>query len=732
MSPKRPLTRARRVVIVVAVLLGLILATAAVPRAHAGTYTVAGTCGQWAPWGETSGSVAVFPACPDLWARNAGGAFSTPGGVGGGWRFDPPAGTGIAQVELQGSLQGLYGWQATAYTEGISARELVNCPGISCPGASALFGGTYPTFGSGAVVLRVRCGASSCSNAGPIGGQIYLHNATVTLYDWSSPTGSLAGGSLLTGGWKSGVHTVVVDGSDNLGIQSARVRIDGNAAGSASRPCSFGQKVPCSNGQTAVQVPTAGLADGPHTVSAEVVDATGNVSPAGSATVYVDTAAPTQPLEVAVAGGAGWRARNAFEVAWRNPPQSAAPIAAARYSLCPALPQSADPQAHSRAQSECKTDARSDPNLSSIEDLELPGPGLWNLKLWLVDAAGNEQPASAVEVDGLGFDDTPPEAVVFTAPDPQDPARVRVQATDGVSGLAAGVIEVRRDGQEAWLPLPTEVSAGGVSALMDDEALPKGLYFLRARVVDAAGLEASNDRGSDGQPALAKLPIRLASHVSAGRRGHRTCKGHGRQRSCRYRLATKPTVRVGRSTRLYGRLTVAGQAMPGAAVEVWRQLKLDGAQWGRLGTVTTSRTGRFSYLARRGPARSIRFRYPGTPMIRGRNGDVALRVRAAATLRPNRRSVINGEDVIFRGRLAGGWIPPAGALVELQVRTRGQWRTFAQPRARAKTGRYVYRYRFETVRGRASFKFRARVRQQPGLPFITGTSRAVRVRVRGL
>ena len=99
------------------------------------------------------------------------------------------------------------------------------------------------------------------------------------------------------------------------------------------------------------------------------------------------------------------------------------------------------------------------------------------------------------------------------------------------------------------------------------------------------------------------------------------------------------------------------------------------------GRVTTSQTGRFTYLARRGPARTIRFRYPGTPMIRGRNGDVALRVRAATTLRPNRRSVINGEYVTFRGRLQGGWIPPAGALVELQVRTRGQWRTFAQPRA---------------------------------------------------
>jgi hypothetical protein len=38
--------------------------------AHAGTYTVTGTCTAWTPWGTTSGQVAVFPACPSLVDRN--------------------------------------------------------------------------------------------------------------------------------------------------------------------------------------------------------------------------------------------------------------------------------------------------------------------------------------------------------------------------------------------------------------------------------------------------------------------------------------------------------------------------------------------------------------------------------------------------------------------------------------------------------------------------------------
>ena len=91
-------------------------------------------------------------------------------------------------VDLQGSLQGFNGWQASAYTEGVSARELVGCPGITCPGASAVFQGTYPTYNSGAVVLRVRCGsAGGCPNSA-LNGQIYLHNASVTLADGSRPT----------------------------------------------------------------------------------------------------------------------------------------------------------------------------------------------------------------------------------------------------------------------------------------------------------------------------------------------------------------------------------------------------------------------------------------------------------------------------------------------------------------------------------------------------------------
>jgi hypothetical protein len=147
--------------------------------------------------------------------------------------------------------------------------------------------------------------------------------------------------------------------------------------------------------------------------------------------------------------------------------------------------------------------------------------------------------------------------------------------------------------------------------------------------------------------------------------------------------------------------------------------------------VQTDARGRLRYLTGKGPARKLRFRYPGTPHLRGDNATVALRVQAKSTIDISRRSVINGEYVMFRGRLKSKPVPAGGLLVELQVRSRGKWRTFAQPRTNG-AGGWRYQYRFETVSGGARFRFRARVRRQTGYPYATGTSRVLPVRVHGL
>jgi hypothetical protein len=87
--------------------------------------------------------------------------------------------------------------------------------------------------------------------------------------------------------------------------------------------------------------------------------------------------------------------------------------------------------------------------------------------------------------------------------------------------------------------------------------------------------------------------------------------------------------------------------------------------------------------------------------------------------------------VTFRGRLGGRPIPAGGKLVELQVYSRRKWRTFGTARANETTGLWSYRYRFESIMGRVSFRFRARIRKEATYPFDLGTSPRVRVSVRG-
>ena len=140
--------------------------------------------------------------------------------------------------------------------------------------------------------------------------------------------------------------------------------------------------------------------------------------------------------------------------------------------------------------------------------------------------------------------------------------------------------------------------------------------------------------------------------------------------------------------------------------------------------IGTDATGRFKFKALRGPSRVVRFRYPGSPLVRARTAEVEISVKATTTLRTNRKRVVNGEDIVLSGRVLGQPLPPVGKLVQLQAYSRGRWITFATPRADATTGRWSYRYRFTSTRGTVRYRFRARVPREAGFPYASGTSRS--------
>lgn len=100
----------------------------------------------------------------------------------------------------------------------------------------------------------------------------------------------------------------------------------------------------------------------------------------------------------------------------------------------------------------------------------------------LVDGTPREQRARVCNslhlesgVSGCGWS-TPPgnedPSVVFGEQAADDPARLRVAASDATPGLRTVTIAARRRGDNAWTELPVHANGGSDSAFLDDEALP--------------------------------------------------------------------------------------------------------------------------------------------------------------------------------------------------------------------------------------------------------------------
>ena len=122
---------------------------------------------------------------------------------------------------------------------------------------------------------------------------------------------------------------------------------------------------------------------------------------------------------------------------------------------------------------------------------------------WATDRAGN---ASARGAATIKVDRTPPETVAFEAPDPADPTRVSVVASDATSGVAGGRVELRRTGAATWSRLPSSLDRGRIVARVDDATLRAGAYELRAVVSDAAGNESIGTTRADGAPGHGHAP----------------------------------------------------------------------------------------------------------------------------------------------------------------------------------------------------------------------------------
>ena len=357
------------------------------------------------------------------------------------------------------------------------------------------------------------------------------------------------------------------------------------------------------------------------------------------------------------------------------------------------------------------------------------------MSLWRRDAAGNADPATASDPVTLRYDPEPPQ-IAFDAPSGSDPTLVSAPVSDKVSGLADGTIELSAAGSSTWQTLDTHQDGGQLVARIDDATLPAGNYLLRATAHDRAGNQASTTQRSDGQPMTVTLPLRIQSALQTGivqtRVVKQTVRRHGKRRTIRRRITElKPqgVVRFGSQRQISGRFTNRdGQGIADADVQVFAST--EGAPEQLVGDVHTDASGTFSYTAAGSTSRTLRFVYAGSPLVLPAQSAVGIVVPAVSTLRVNHRRVLNGQQVTFSGQVRSAPIPAGGKLIQLEVRLSGGWQTFRTVRT-DQAGRWSLPYRFARTRGIQRYRFRVELPPEAGYPFAAGTSKSIRIRVRG-
>lgn len=592
---------------------------------------------------------------------------------------------------------------------------------------------TINITGATRIVQRVLCvgapGHAACSARSA--NFVRTSLAGVGIADNQAPTATIIPDTpLAVGSWVSGNQPLDYDAQDNVGVRTAQAMIGAENGGTDQRPCAFATPdgayatpVPCPNGRSQIAVGTEHFPEGTQQLVVYAKDAAGNVVGSRPVTARIDNTPPTR-VDVAASGGEQWRNTNDFVLSWVNPPESdRAPIAAVGYKLCPAAGGGACRQAQLKGT-----------GIASLP-VQVPGPGAWTVSLWRRDAAGNEDPNTASVPATLRYDAEAPQLAFGSSPG-DDPTLVSAQVSDKVSGLAGGSIEISAVGSDTWRALDTRVEGTRLVARIDDAAQAAGSYVLRATAYDQAHNQASTTQREDGQQMAVALPLRIASLMRAGvPQKHivrRVVRRNGKRRVLKQRVTTLKASRsvvFGRQVKITGHVTNRdGQGIPGADVQVSSRTESTPQQL--VATLHTDAAGTYHYIATASSSRVLRFDYAGSQHILPAHDEVQLKVPASSSIRVNHRRVLNGQSVMFNGRVRTVPIPAGGKLVELQTVLGGRWQTF-RTTSTDSAGRWKLPYGFARTRGVQRYRFRVRLAHEAGYPFADGSSAAIQVQVTG-
>lgn len=173
-----------------------------------------------------------------------------------------------------------------------------------------------------------------------------------------------------------------------------------------------------------------------------------------------------------------------------------------------------------------------------------------------------------------------------------------------------------------------------------------------------------------------------------------------------------------------------GRAIPNASLNVLTTVRRPGAPKALAG-VTTDAAGMFSYTVAPGASRDVAIAYLPRPADPEYSASLrtAVLVRAAVRLSRSRARLRNGQLLTLTARLSGEGIRARAAKVAFQVQLGPRWKTFGiSPIDRKGRARVSHRFRYTTIP--LTYRFRAVTLRSSRFPYLPGTSRSVRVRVR--
>jgi hypothetical protein len=284
----------------------------------------------------------------------------------------------------------------------------------------------------------------------------------------------------------------------------------------------------------------------------------------------------------------------------------------------------------------------------------------------------------------------------------------RVTSCPGLDGGPATSFDPCQTSASWSVPINTELLPDGQNAI---EVCVRDLSFdpnARNTSCQTRLIQVDNSCPSSGGPAP-------ASAIDAVLQS-----GNGPARESIRTTSTRSAVARG---------TLAGPAdVAGSTVCLYERVDLPGDGRELVDTAKVRSNGSFALDVDPGPSRlfDVVYRYNDTIAEKER---LYLDSTVVPTFKVvGRRSLVNGQNVRFRGRLPG---PNAGGRgISLQARVGRKWRTFKQVRANSK-GKYRGLYRFTQTQGRATYVFRARVKRQGNYPYSAGSSKRRKVNVRG-